>query len=122
MPNRRPRRRARPGWADELEIGPRPGFQSGGEPDRTENPSPSLGVEAIDAIIQSFWDEDRASDSRGLIPTSSDCQIVRTSAAPYPARGMAPPAVASAGSNQSASRGFRPNRCGPASSRLAGLA
>jgi FG-GAP-like repeat len=34
------------------------------EPDRTENASPSFGVEAIDAIIQSFWDEGRAADSQ----------------------------------------------------------
>jgi len=37
---------------------------SGGEPDQTDNASPSLGVEAIDAIIQSVWGDDRASDSR----------------------------------------------------------
>ena len=37
---------------------------SSGEPDRTENASPSYGVEAIDAIIQSFWKDDRAADSQ----------------------------------------------------------
>jgi len=40
---------------------------SGGEPDRTENASPSLDVEAIDAIIQSLWREDRASDNRARL-------------------------------------------------------
>ena len=35
-----------------------------GEPDRTENASPSFGSEAIDAIIESFWKEDRAADSQ----------------------------------------------------------
>ncbi len=37
---------------------------SGDEPDRTENRSKSLDVEAIDAIIQSVWGEDNASASR----------------------------------------------------------
>jgi hypothetical protein len=37
---------------------------SSDEPDRTENASPSAQVETIDAIIQSFWGEDGASDSR----------------------------------------------------------
>ena len=36
----------------------------GDEPDRTENRSKSLDVEAIDAIIQSVWGEDRSSASR----------------------------------------------------------
>ena len=35
-----------------------------GERDRTENASPGLGTEAIDAIIESFWKEDRAADSQ----------------------------------------------------------
>jgi hypothetical protein len=37
---------------------------SGDELDQTENASPSPGVEAIDAIIESVWGKDRADDSR----------------------------------------------------------
>ena len=78
-----------------------------GEPDRTENASPSFGVEAIDAIIQSFWKEDRASGRPGAtILPSSDRQIVSRRAAPDPSRGLAPPAVASVGSNHPRAEGF----------------
>ena len=45
------------GGPTSLKSGPDP-VPSGGEPDRTENASPSLGVEAIDAIIESVWGED----------------------------------------------------------------
>jgi len=35
-----------------------------GEPDSTEEPSPTTAVEAIDTVISSLWGEDRASDGR----------------------------------------------------------
>jgi hypothetical protein len=46
-----------------LRSGPNPA-PSDGELDQTENASPSPGVDAIDAIIESFWKENSAGDSR----------------------------------------------------------
>jgi len=40
---------------------------SGGETDRTEEPSPTTGVEAVDMVISSLWGEDRASDCPGRL-------------------------------------------------------
>ncbi len=65
---------------------------SGGEPDQTENASPSLGVEAIDAIIESVWKEDRAGDSRERLselgrssgPSHDVPPIIRVVVAPFP--------------------------------------
>jgi hypothetical protein len=51
------------GGPTSLRSGPGP-VPSGSEPAQTENASPSLGVEAIDAIVESIWGEDRAGDSR----------------------------------------------------------
>jgi len=46
-----------------LKSGPNP-VPSSGELDRTEELSPTTGVDAIDMVISSLWGEDRASDSR----------------------------------------------------------
>jgi FG-GAP-like repeat len=51
------------GGPTSLNSSPNP-VPSDGEPDQTENASPSIGVEAIDTIIESVWGEDRAGDSR----------------------------------------------------------
>jgi hypothetical protein len=51
------------GGPTSLRSSPNP-VPSGDELDQTENASPSPGVEAIDAIIESVWSEDRAGDSR----------------------------------------------------------
>ena len=51
------------GGPTSLKSGSNP-LPSGGEPDATEDASPSVGVEAIDAVIQSFWGQDWAGDRR----------------------------------------------------------
>ena len=51
------------GGPTSLKSGPNQ-LPSGGELDATEAASPSAGVEAIDAVIRSFWGEDRAGDRR----------------------------------------------------------
>ncbi|MFI5454651.1 MAG: FG-GAP-like repeat-containing protein [Isosphaerales bacterium] len=51
------------GGPTSLKSRPNP-VPSGGEPDRTEEPSPTTAVDAIDMVISSLWGEDRASDSR----------------------------------------------------------
>ena len=100
---------AHPTWPDEHEIKPRLGSRGRRATIERSNAKPSYGVEAIDAIIQSFWDEGRAVDGQERLSS-----IVRPSdglndvAAPDPTRGLAPPAVASAGSNHPRAEGFVP--------------
>ena len=58
------------GGPTSLKSGPNP-VPSHAEPDQTENALSSLGVEAIDTIIESVWGEDKAGDSRERLSHTS---------------------------------------------------
>ena len=63
----------------------------GGEPDRTENPSPRSGVESIDAAVHAIWGEDAPLDRSVVAAHTEPCPLsARTEPRPPGIRRAAP--------------------------------